>query len=601
MFRSFVAVTIPKDATETLNDVFSALSTLTPQFLSYFSCDSASCMFLKTQDDCECSRIETAMQELFQTDEVHVHGVEPNSVSSTALFACRIPEEMKPLDVTRNVLKCLDSGASFYSTPGVIFITASNVAGARRIATFLKAVPFENNEIFVTDDSLQIPIVRVSRVLSILDSYDIQDMFENFVPVDSVDVVEGRGEPTANVTLRCIEDCDRAIEQLNYADVEGITMVLTRFMAKGLIDKLSEYEVRVSGVDPEMSIADFRKEYSKYGKIFWCRVVPDKQDEKCNCGYIVYMDIDSAYACVNDPDAGAVFAKNTQISVFHLDFETTVQDVADIFKDELLQEPPLRIEMMNTLTHGDFHAAQLTFRTPEAAKAAVSFGNQQFSGKMRLFCKVSSDKSVFQMGSATVRVSGLSEKITRRQLVDLFGPYGMMENIVIRGDYVFVSFCDASSCDKTIEDEEYLRQLVEKMYQDKIKLSKYISKHDVIAKKIGVRWIPKEWRDKEESDSEDEFFIDAPVVDDDDEASLYERDQQGEDDDDEREQPPPRARGRGAPRGRGGQSRGGQSRGGQNRGGQNRGGQNRGGQSRGGQSRGGQDRGGYNRGRGRRP
>ena len=599
MFRSFVAVNVPKDAKATLDDVLSVLGKSEAKFLSYFSCDSVSCMFLKTQNDCACSSIETTMQTLFDTDEVRVHGVEPNSVSGTALFACRIPEAMKPLDVTRSVLKCLDSRASFYSTPGVIFITASNVAGARRIATFLKAVPFENNRIFVTDDSLQIPIVRVSRVLTMLDSYDIHEMFENFVSVDSVDVVAGRYEPTANVTLESIEDCDQAIEQLNYADVEGITMVLTRFMAKDLMDKLSEYEVLVSGVDPKMSIADFRKEYSRYGKIFSCRVTPDRQDENCNCGYITYFDIDSAYACVDDPDADAVFAKNTQVSVFHLDFETTAQDVADIFKDELLQEPPLKIEMMNTLRYGDFRGAKLTFRTPEAARAALTLGNQQFSGNMKLFCMLSSDKSVFQMGPATVRVSGLSEKITRRQLVDLFGPYGKIENIVIRGRVVFISFCEASSCDKTIEEEEYLHQLVEKTYGDKIKLSKYMSKHDIIAKKVGFRWIPREWRDEEESDSEDEFFIDAPVVQADDETSLYESYQQG--DDDEREEPPPRARGRGAPRGRG-QPRGGQNRGGP-RGGQDRGGQSRGG-PRGGQSRGGprggQNRG-SNRGRGRRP
>ena len=578
-FQAFIASNIPLDhraPAELVRD----MGRFSVQHMSYFSSpDQAfSCFFIKLETDCDPQALEMHLQDICECPNISVQGVEVADISKNELYLANIPKEMKDFTFARDFVRSISRTAMLSVSQGWTVVTVSSVVEARQIATFLTGFPFTSPGIVVTDDYMKVPIVHLFMAERIIGREEIQEAVESFADVESVDIVPSKdGSLSANITLSNLEDCDAVVDGLNYAEIEDVQMVVTRFVPVSLLKPLSAQEVRVCGIDSSKSVMEVRNEYSRYGKIFTCRL-DYGDDEDTTIAYIIYFDIASACQLAKDPEQDAVMYKLSYLTVYHLDFEMTADDIAELFTTEAISEAPISVEMRQSLQYGDFKSAKVMFRTPEGAKEAAAFGNQQFSGNVKLLCRVAGDKTPYQMQKSTIQVKGMSPTTPARRIVELFGRYGKIEHILRRPKAFYISFCEQEACVRALEDEETLGEET----GEEIHIRKFVSKHDVIAGLVpATRFsLLEAWQRREKAHDRDEFF-EIPVASIDDEDARYTdagSDGHGQRRGGQHQHRGNRGRGRGNGRGRGGGYRGnGRGRGGGYRGnGRGRGGGYRG-------------------------
>lgn len=518
-FQAFIASNIPPDH-KTPAELVKGMTHFSVQYMSYFSSPDQvfSCLFIKLETDRDPQALETYLQNACECPNISVQGVEVADVSNNELYLANIPEELKDFTFARDLVRSIDRRAILLLSQEWTLVTASSAVDARRIATFLTGFPFSTPGIIVTDDYMKVPIVHLFMSEEIIGEEEIREAVESFADVESVGIVPSKdGSLSANITLSRVEDCDAVVDGLNYAEIEDVQMTVTRFVPVSVLKTLSTQEVRVSGIDSSKSVMDVRNEYSRYGKIFTCRL-EDGDDGDTMIAYIIYFDIASACQLARDPEQQATMYKSSYITIYQLDFEMTGDDVAEMFATDAISEAPFSIEMRKSLQYGNFKSAKVMFRTPEGAKEAAAFGNQQFSGNVRLVCRVAGDRAPYQMKNSTIQVKKMSPTTTIRRIVELFGRYGKIEHILRREKAIYISFCEQEACNRALEDEEALAEET----GEEIRIRKFISKHDVIAGLVPrTRFsLLEAWKRRDKAHHGDAFF-EIPVASIEDEDAGY--------------------------------------------------------------------------------
>lgn len=295
----------------------------------------------------------------------------------------------------------------------------------------------------VCSNCFDVPLVHISNIPAGLEISQLQEYLENEAHVVRIFEQPSYNDDSSysvNVLFEDNNQANHVIDELNYSRVSDQLLLFTHFAMKDEIEKIKDWELRVSGLPETMDCNELNARFSQFGRVF--SVFINKKPVFGRVDFILQKDAMAAAAFFSNPESHESLqvvysAENSFLTVFvyNLPFDITKRELAELFPEASERR------VFPNKERGFPPTVVLYFDNEESGRQAVERGSAHFERGLRLFCipfisrerlELEKERRRDEGVGASIYITNLRFRTEYEDVVDMCAEFGTLERVSLK-------------------------------------------------------------------------------------------------------------------------------------------------------------------------
>ena len=408
------------------------------------------------------------IESLFpQTYIIPIPDYEKRVSRNDTIYITNIPTEFEDLTSMQKLIQTFgDVVGSIVHAKAFCFLKMKTDFQATCLARFLPEILFQTGKFDIYLNSNDMPIIHISPISSDFTEEEFLELIKGEAPVVKSYYQPGPNADfySLNVLMRNNDEAYATIDALNYSKIGDTDIILTHFKKREDIEEMKKWELRVSGLKPNITLLELNQFFSKYGRVFsislmkqpfFARVTFENEEDARS----VYNEFATTESQMNV----SYSSQKSYLTIFvqNFPFYYKHDQIKEIFPNAVgIQINPNKFDRKLP------PSVVLSFASEKEGEEALQKGNATYVRDLRLFCLpfIQKDRQPFEKvgikanPESTIYISNLKYIVTYEDIVELCSQFGKLERVTLlkkkgrRDAAAVVQFTDKKAAEKAIED-----------------------------------------------------------------------------------------------------------------------------------------------------